>query len=319
MTDDNFARRAGDTMTTTLPDTEPAAPSRPPLLFSLSRFLIRHGVRGGWRLWRALLDRGALNRAVKYRLQGAARMTPLFVPLYRAESSVSAQEAAGYCAEVVKATLRRAAMLGAPIVLIDCGADIGLIASALIRNCAAIVELIAYEPNALSQRFLAASAALWGLPARIHPFAVGRRAMRGRLVQPDRDRSEHAAFIVEDPAGPVEVRRVDDDPVRADAAVVLKVDVEGAEFDVIDGAIETLRAAPAFVVVFEAHPAVAARCGVDPCSVIRLVQSVRDVEIEIAELKDVRIDPALPFFSQLGARRDTICNVVLSSAPAPAR
>ncbi|MFM2129806.1 MAG: Methyltransferase FkbM domain, partial [Pseudomonadota bacterium] len=49
-----------------------------------------------------------------------------------------------------------------------------------------------------------------------------------------------------------------------DSVLALKIDVEGEELAVLEGAARTLARAPGFVVQFEAHPGVMARSGIDP-------------------------------------------------------
>lgn len=292
------------------PEAYPIKP--PPALFQLARFMVRRNIPGGWRLWLDLHRRGALNQISFYPAKGAAREAPLYVPLYRRVSSWSHTEIAEYCADVVAATLRRAASQGLPIALVDCGADIGMMSSAMARDCRLIDWVVAFEPNREAYRFLEMSFAKWPLPARAINAAVGAKTGRGRLASAPGG-NEHAFFIVQDPAGSIDVRRVDDLEISADHLLLLKIDVEGAEHDVVTGALGALKAAPNFVVVFEAHPKVVARVRIDPCETVRLLNTLAPLDIDVAEFPGVRIDPAQPFFNQLGAGPETICNVVCTS------
>jgi FkbM family methyltransferase len=288
----------------------------PPMLFRLARWMMRRDAPGAWRLWRALKDAGALNRVALYQLEGAARSAPLYVPLYRAESSWSEFDVRRYSTDLVAAAVRRIAEIGAAAVLFDCGADIGMIASALLRESPFVRSVVAFEPNAESFGMLSLSAALWPAPARAVNAAVGARSGRGRLTAPGPESDQHAFFIAEDANGPIEIRRIDDEEAPADCVVVIKIDVEGGEHDVVRGAIETLRRAPGFVVIFEAHPKVAARNGYDPSETLRLLRSIRPVSVEVAEFPDVVIDPDVPYFEQLGERRTAITNIVCASRDA---
>ncbi|NWG70377.1 MAG: FkbM family methyltransferase [Parvularculaceae bacterium] len=290
---------------------------KPSILFNLARFLARRNIRGGWRLWLHLIDSGALDQVARYELQGPARAAPLLVPLYRRESSWSEAEVAEYEWKVVRAVIERLSASSRDFALIDCGADIGLVASALARGSERVKSVVAYEPNREAFALLEASLNCWPIEARAVPAGVGERAMRARLVEVEGNASAHARYLVEDPDGPIEVRRVDDEPVPAHLGVVLKVDVEGLELAVVRGALETLRRAPEFVVTFEAHPKVVRRTGVDPCAVIQLIASTAPIDVAIAELPGVAIDPQAPFFSQLGAASEQICNVVCMRKPRP--
>lgn len=284
-----------------------------PMLFRFSRWLIRRDAPGAWRFFQLLKGSGAFNRIARYELPGSARTAPLFVPLYRDESCWSEVEVKTYSAELIAVAVRRIAEIGLAAILFDCGADIGMIASALIRESRLVGSVVAFEPNIEAFGFLARSAAAWPVPARAVNAAVGARSGRGRLAAPGPGHDQHAYFIAEDPQGPIEIRRIDDERAAEGETVVLKIDVEGAEHDVVRGAMETLARAPAFVVIFEAHPKVAARCDTDPSETIRLLQSIRPIAVEVAEFPDIAIDPAKPYFEQLGAQRGAITNIVCSS------
>jgi FkbM family methyltransferase len=286
---------------------------KPPPLFHLSRFLIRRNVRGGWRLWLHLIDSGALNQVTRYDLAGSARAAPLLVPLYRKESSWAEIEVARYERDTVRRAIGRISASSRDFVLIDCGADIGLVASAIARDCERVKSVIAFEPNDEAHAFLDASFGLWPIAARAIRAGVGDRAMRGRLQEIEGNHSAHARYLVEDAEGPIEVRRIDDEKLSPDLGVLLKVDVEGLEYAVISGAIETLRQAPEFVVMFEAHPKVFERTGVDPSAVIRLIASAAPIDVAIAEHPEIRVDPDAPFFAQLGTAGRVNCNVICAS------
>ena len=288
-------------------------PRKPPILFGLARAMIRADIPGGWRLWRTLLDMGALAITAEYVIAGPARATPMRVPLDRQESSWSEREIADYSANIVDATLRAAAHIKAPFTLIDCGADIGMLSASFLRASERIASLIAFEPNPTAFDYLSQSVALWNAPSLLRQAAVSDYRGRGRLVSSAADASEHARYIVEDPEGPIAVQRVDDEAVDPAHAVLLKIDVEGEEERVVCGALQTLQNARDFVVVFEAHPRVAARTGSDPSAILRLLMSVRPIDVTIAELPHLQIDPEAPFFDQLGAQRSTICNLICVS------
>jgi hypothetical protein len=65
---------------------------------------------------------------------------------------------------------------------------------------------------------------------------------------------------------------------------------------------------PRFALLFEAHREVCERTGVDPSEVLRWLADVRPVRHQVAERRDLTIDPSRPFFEQVD--RPHICNVV---------
>lgn len=285
---------------------------RPPLLFELSRLMIRLGVRGGYRLWLHLLRSGKLDQIAFYSLGGRVREAPLLAPLYREESSWSEIEVATYERKLVAAAIRRIEKFELPIALIDCGADIGMFASAIARNCAGLESILAFEPNIEAFALLRASFDHWPISARAINAAVGDTKTRGRLTGAP-GASAHALFVVEDALGPIEIRPIDDEVFPPGHLIALKIDIEGGEYAAVLGAMRTLKGATAFVVMFEAHPKVVERTGVDPVETIRLIQSAAPIDIEVAEFPHVKIDTAIPFFEQLGPNRATICNIICSS------
>ena len=290
--------------------------AQPPLLFQLARWMIRRNISGGWRLWSMLLHSGSLNFIADYKLTGSVRETPMRIPLYRAESSWSAPEIEEYDNASVRLALALVARFRQPSILIDCGADIGMIASAFVRECESLTGVLAFEPNPESYRFLAESSAAWPVNVEAVNAAVGLTQMQGRLEAPFENADSHACYIVEDPNGPISVVRIDDRSIDRDRIIILKVDVEGAELDVIRGAGGVLAAAPGFVVIFEAHPKVFARNGVDPIDVLKFLADIAPIESYIAERPDQKIDLDTPFFDQVSTDQSENYNIICTSGPA---
>ncbi|MGD0348226.1 MAG: FkbM family methyltransferase [Terracidiphilus sp.] len=243
-----------------------------PPLFRLAKYLTRRKVRGGFRL-QAFASRGCV---VQYDLGNGFHLT---VPIYREDNRIDREEILGYEAQLVK-ELSAAAGSMQDITLIDCGADIGLISVTLRRAIPAIGHVVAFEPNAEVLPFLSRNLSMLPCPALMIGHAVGNIEGAGRLERPPSDDSDHARYLVPDPKGSIRVITIDSLGIMGD--ILLKIDVEGAEHTVIEGAVETIRQAPRCVVSLEAHPEVAARTGIDPLTNLRRLQAIRPFRFVVA-------------------------------------
>jgi FkbM family methyltransferase len=157
--------------------------------------------------------------------------------------------------------------------LIDCGADTGMISVLLRRHIPAIGHIVAFEPNAEVLPYLSRNLSMLPCPTLMIGHAVGNINGAGRMVRPDVDQSDHARFLALDPEGSIRVITIDSLGLAGD--IILKIDVEGGEYTVIEGALETIRQAPRCVISLEAHPVVAERTGRDPAEPLRLLNSIR--------------------------------------------
>jgi FkbM family methyltransferase len=201
-----------------------------------------------------------------------------------------------------------------PITLIDCGADIGVFTRLLLAKGVGISRAIAYEPNPISFQILRMNLSGLRVPTDLRNTAVSSTSGESWLAMSTNEVYDHGAFLgSSSQAGlPVRVETIDQLQLDASATVALKVDVEGEELHVLQGASMTLRECNAFVVQFEAHPTVAARTGIDPCECLALLRSFgakrwvafceRSREI-VSDLSSER-----PFFEQV--RVDDIYDVV---------
>lgn len=284
----------------------PRRVARAPWHFRLAKSLIRSRVRGGYRLLATARKLGWLDVVVRYPL---SERISLDVPLYRDENLWNELDLREYEAESIDLLAAEVLRRPEPVTLLDCGADIGLFSALLAARCPGIARVVAFEPNPEAFRVLAGN--VRRLPAgECHEMAVSDFTGRAVLEIPRPGMGDHARFIVPSSQGDVEVTRIDDLKVDPGHGLLLKIDVEGAELGVLRGAIRTLSSAPWFVVIFEAHPAVVQRTGIDPTECMRLLDSVRRCRFQVAEAPEVSLTVDRPFFEQVP---EGICNVVCVS------
>jgi FkbM family methyltransferase len=274
--------------------------------------LIRRRIRGGYRLVETARRLGWLNVVVPYTLgEGLA----LDVPLYRPENFMSDREARDYEAPAIALLAAEIGGRPGPVTLVDCGADIGLISALLLDRCPNVTRVIAFEPNREAFPILKANVERLCPAGECHETAVSDFSGRAELRSPRPGTTGHARFIVACAEGDIPVMRVDDLEVDPGHGLLLKIDVEGAELGVLRGAVHTLGSAAWFVVLFEAHPEVARRTGIDPIECVRLLRSLGACRFQIAESPEIHLVDDRPFFDQVPER---ICNVVcVADSPSP--
>lgn len=284
-------------------------PCPPPLLFRFARELVRRRLRGGYQIIEWLERRGRLNHTTVYKLSDRVAVE---MPLWRRPNQLNLTEARQYERPLVDAVERELDAIGLPAVLVDCGADVGLLAGLLVARSRQIEEVVACEPNAEAFRFLTANLARWPVRSRGLAVGVADFAGRGRLCQPDYQTSPHSAYLEADPMGDVEVARVDDFQFDVgDRSLLLKIDVEGGEWAAVAGALETLRRARRWIVTIEAHRQVYARTGIDPGEVVRLLAPVGLNNAYVAERPNISLDWSRPYFEQVA--KPAIGNLVCVS------
>jgi FkbM family methyltransferase len=257
-------------------------------------------VRGAHRL-------GLLKCVVRYPVGGGLSID---VPLYRRANQWDARQVVEYEAPFLDAMAAAINRIRAPVTFIDCGADIGLFSVGLVARCRAIGRVIAFEPDPLACELLARNLARLPCQATVHQQAVGAKCERGELVG-DPSGSEHAQYVTASDGGSVEIVALDDAmswDENPQPALALKIDVEGQELAVLQGAERLLRGARQWVVGFEAHRLVALRTGIDPIECARYLRRLRACRFTIAERPEFLLSLERGFFEQTGG--DEVLNIV---------
>lgn len=274
-----------------------APASRPPGLFRLARHLSRRRAPGGYRLLDTTRRLGLLERVVRYRVTDAVTLD---VPIWRPENAWDRPDLFAYQSELIDDLVGAVEGMGAPVTLLDCGADIGLVSVLVAARCADRLEsVVAVEPNQTAYRVLEGNLARLPVPARSCLAAVSDFTGRGELASPEYDSSDHARFLVAAGDGDIPVVRIDDLEIPPQSHLVIKLDVEGGEQQALSGARRTLEGSARFAVSFEAHRAVAQRTGIDPVEIIEFLNGLRPCDVSVSEFPGVPITTARPFFSQV--------------------
>jgi FkbM family methyltransferase len=234
------------------------------------------------------------------------------VPLWRPCNEWDADDVLAYDAPLIASFAAAIRRLPAETMLLDCGADIGLVAAQLVSRCSNISRVIAFEPNPGAFDVLRVN--LQALPTRASAryAAVGSYSGRGRLVRDTHDPSAHAMYIAPDDDGPIEIEQIDALDLPGDRPYAIKLDVEGGEAAAIAGALMTIRRASSVVIAFEADPHVTRRTGEDPIQIIRALCTTRpDFTFTIDHIPAPRLSLDRPLFEQLVPNR--VYNVVACS------
>ncbi|MEL7200139.1 MAG: FkbM family methyltransferase [Pseudomonadota bacterium] len=293
---------------------------QPPVLCRLAHRAIAHQVPGAWKFLSLVRETVLQNTVVAHRLSGARPVT-LYLPLFRAESCKPLREIDQYervvLDQLVSLLTGPDQADGAPpLWLVDAGADIGMVSAQLIRRLERLSRVFAFEPNPIVLPFLQASLASSGISHAVLPHAVGAHNATGRLIAPPDDPSEHARFFQTDPEGPIRVQTIDTLPSPAGKQVLLKVDVEGNEADVIEGAAQFLAAAASFVVVFEAHPGVMARTGIRPGAILNRLAAIKPVKAVVAHDPPIPLDTDKAIEPQISGFETRVHNIICHSVEA---
>jgi FkbM family methyltransferase len=280
-----------------------------PWYFRLGCFLSRHKIRGGDRLLAEVRKRGLLDQLAVY----SVGSVQLAVPLWRPCNQWVEGDVLGYEAAFMRELAEEVGRMPADVTLIDCGADIGTVSAHLVSRCSNISRVIAFEPNPAAFRVLEQNLKAMRVVRDARHAAVGNFRGRGQLVSSPLDPSAHAMFITPCGDGPIAVERIDDLALPRGGACVIKIDVEGTEAAVVEGAAETIRHASEVLVAFEAHPRVAERLGKDPLEVMETLRAIRgDFTFDVDTTPARRIAGDRPLFEQLPPTR--VYNVIARSS-----
>ena len=280
-----------------------------PWYFRIGRFLQRHNIRGGNRLIVEARRLGLLDQLAVYSLGDLQ----LRVPLWRPCNQWLEEDVHNYEAAFMRVLSSEVCFLSGDVTFIDCGADIGTVSAHVVSRCRNVKRVVAFEPNPAAFRVLDENLRSMRISTEARRAAVGNFSGRGRLTKSPQDPSAHAMYVAPCDDGPIEVQRVDDLNIRYGGSCVIKIDVEGTEALVVEGAAETIRRSGEILVAFEAHPRVAQRLGRDPVEVMHALLAIRsDFTFSVDRGPTQTITADRPIFDQLSPER--VYNIIARSS-----
>jgi FkbM family methyltransferase len=276
-----------------------------PLSFRLARAMVRNHVRGGHRLMSVIERLGRLDRMVSYPL---ANGVSVHVPIHRPENRWDASDVNRYEERLIDLL---DPLITPQTVLLDCGAEIGMISVLLHARCGSRLErAIAIEPN--PRCWDALDVNMTALSGTVIRAAVGSTPGRGGLKTSSQDDLDYALYVERCDAGETTIVTIDQVAARvpADRLVMLKLDVEGWEGEALKGARETLTS-HRFIVTMEANGPVYERTGVDPCEWLPLIPGIEQCSIRVAEEPEKPVDLTRPFMAQFPETLTSTRNIVV--------
>lgn len=284
----------------------------PPWYFRLAQGLIAADRPGGWLTWRMVASAhrsiGILNQAAPFRLNETETvLMPLYWPQLVRKDRVPTYER-----HQIAAFAEAVARLGANVIMVDCGADVGLFARLVLQRSPNIGRIIAIEPNPRSHYLLSRNLSGVAVDVKAIRAAVSCQIGQATLRAADYNEDDHARYI--DPTGgDTPVLTIDSLDLPQGQPVALKIDVEGEELNAVIGARRTLSQASDFAVQIEANADVVARTAVDPVDIVRAVQEIRPVDVSVIHdhkgLLGTAVDLSRPFFTQYANHKS--CDILL--------
>jgi FkbM family methyltransferase len=260
------------------------------MLFRFVKLLHRWNIRGSYRLFLACRPYW-INIPVTYKLSSRVSLA---VPIWRKEHCLDLQDILKYEADLIE-VFSSALRPMSSVTLFDCGADIGLFSAVVCSRCDRVARVLAFEPNPDIQGILRRN--IESLPnGEPHALAISNFEGFGTLDIPNYDDSDHARYLAQAQSG-IPVVTLDSFSVLG-GDVAIKIDVEGGELAVLQGARETIRQASHCVLSLEVNPKVCERTGIAPLACMAFLESIRPFRFVIAETgrwvntDDDIVDPA---------------------------
>lgn len=282
----------------------------PPAYFNLARWMQKKHIHGGYKLERYLTQFGLLNQIVECNTGETERV---YIPI--GARRYDSGRILDYEPELIRFISERIASVAEPATLLDCGADVGVIGALLAPRSPYLQRIIYVEPSVDAYECLNKSAQSLNCETEIVKAAVGIRSGKGSLQRPDYDAVDTARYFDMSSDGDLDILSADEILAKLELQhLVIKIDVEGLEYDVVVGATESIKRCKSYTVVFEVNRNVVARTGIDPVEVLNALKSIRaNGELSVLEKPGFVLNEDRQLLPQLKLDPVDVYNLAYSS------
>lgn len=281
-----------------------------PLNFLLRQAQIRH-YPGKYRLF-VWLKRYFSHKVIRYPINQAEFCVPLQELCFWLEGGPQQ-----YYPQDILPFARAINQLEGERIFIDCGADIGTVSMMVNAELQADIPFICIEPNPNAFELLQANQPAIGRQVRVLPYAISNFEGHARLNFNRAQISDHEAHLALNEDGDTRVTTVDtlsrELGFEHCPNIVLKVDVEGQEQALFEGAKALISQAKQCIILLEIHPDVLAREGLQAEYIFAQVEQYGDFSWTVPELDNQVVDRNREFYTQFALKQYDVMGVKRSN------
>jgi FkbM family methyltransferase len=196
--------------------------------------------------------------------------------------------------------------LDTPFTLFDLGADIGTVSSLVAVHCKNLKNVVAFEPNPKSFEVLAVNLDNLQLPVKCVKSAVSNFDGFATFHADVERLNDHEGYIDNSGEGDTAVTSLDnwqstqrEQDDFLEKTLALKIDVEGQEIQLLDGAKKLIKDAQKVIILIEVHPEVLARTNHTPDDLFATAELCREFDWIVPLYENKPINRNLSFFEQV--------------------
>jgi FkbM family methyltransferase len=197
--------------------------------------------------------------------------------------------------------------LDTPFTLFDLGADIGTVSSLVAVHCKNLKNVVAFEPNPKSFEVLTINLDNLSQPVKCVQAAISNFDGFATFYADPERLNDHEGYIDNSGKGDTVVTSLDNwqckqnvqNDFLLEKTLVLKIDVEGQEIQLLDGAKALIKNADKVIILIEVHPEVLARTNHNPEDLFATAEQCREFDWTVPLYNNTPVNRELNLFEQV--------------------